>query len=233
MTTDTRFTVPIFNQSSMRAIRIFLNTTRDNVQREDMVSLIRDISQVTASIQMILLVLTMFVGYPGVYLNEMGLMYISDNFCTKNLLAAMFVFATFPSWVLLACSISMEKDLGKRKLLLLLISAPFPLGIGIVFFSLCATPALHYVYVNLFVMTVGFVHFTVAYTAGHFDFLQLYFVTLVSTAIAGGIFVLFALIERGPGTFRNIAVVSEYIAVTGFILCNSLCNDRIQEHIRL
>jgi hypothetical protein len=233
MKVNMNYTPPIFNQSSMNAIRIFLTRTGESVCRKDMISLMRDISHITASIQMLLLLLTMFVGYPGVYLEGQGFMYISDNFCTKKLLAGLFVFATLPSWVLLACSVSMEKDIGRRKLLLLLISTPFPIGIGIVFFSLCTTPGLHYVYVNLFVATVATVHFAVAHTAGHFNFLQIYFVVLMCTTIAGGLFVLFALIERGPGVYRNAAVISEYVAVGGFIFCNSLCNDRIREHIQM
>jgi hypothetical protein len=230
---NANITIPIFNQSSLRAIRAIFHTTDETVCRKDLASLISDISRTTAFTQMLILALTIFLGYPGVYLEDVGFMYISDNFCMKNFLAASFIFSTLPTWILLAFSVSMETDLGKRKLLLLLISTPFPLGIGIVFFSLCTTPTLHYLYVNLFVATVGSVHFAVAYTAGHFNFLQVYFIVLICTATAGGVFVVFALAEDGPGHFRNTSVISEYIAVSGFIFCNSLCNDRITEHIEL
>lgn len=197
----------------------------------ELVGLIRDISHVTACLQLVILLFIMLTGIPGVYTQDDGFMYISDNFCTKKVLAGLFVFATLPSWVLLACSVSMEKDPVRRHLLLLLISTPFPIGIGIVFFSLCTNPGLHYVYVNLFVMTVASVHLAVASTARHFVYSQLYFVLLVCTSIAGLVFVLFAVIGTGPGTSRNVAVISEYIAVGGFIFCNSLTSDRIHEHI--
>ena len=197
----------------------------------EMLNFMRDISLISAFCQLILLIIVMFTGDPGIFQKERGFMYISDNFCSKQLIAALFMIATIPTWALLACSVALEVDKPRRKKVLALISLPFPLGIGIVFFSICTTPNLHYVYVNAFVASVGGVHYVVASTAGHVLFLQTYFGLLIGTAICGLIFMVLAFSENEAGIQRNSAVIAEYLAITGFIVLNSFTADRIQEHV--
>ena len=222
----------MFSSGSSTAMRILINQTGEKIQVADMMCLLQDVSQISACVQMILLLMVMFIGHPGVYLEDYGFMYISDNFCNKQVMAGLFMISTLPSWVILACSVSMEVDPVRRKLLLLLISTPFPIRIGIVFFSLCTAPSLHYIYVNLFVGSVATVHIAVALTAGHIEFVQTYFALLLVTSVSGIIFLILALIEKGPGVARNVAVVCEYIGVIGFILSNGLSTDRVREHLK-
>lgn len=222
----------IFSINSLTTLKTLVYQTGEKIEKADMMCLMQDISQIAACCQLVLLLLVMFVGEPGVYLSGYGFMYISDNFCNKKVLAALFMISTLPSWIILACSVSLEKDVVRRKCLLFLISIPFPIGIGIVFFSLCTAPSLHYVFVNLFVGAVATVHIAVARTAGHVDFLQTYSALLVITSVSGMVFLVLALIEKGPGPARNIAVISEYIGVFGFILSNGLSTDRVREHTR-
>ena len=222
----------IFSSNSLTALRIILNQTREKIETADAMCLLQDVSQISAFVQMVLVFMVMFVGQPGIYLTDAGFMYISDNFCNKRVLAALFMISTLPSWVILACSVALEKDPVTRKCLLLLIATPFPIGIGIVFFSLCEAPSLHYIYVNLFIGSIATVHIAVARTAGHIDFIQTYFALLVVTSVSGVIFLTLALIEKGPGVVRNVAVICEYIGVIGFILSNGLSTDRVREHLR-
>jgi hypothetical protein len=225
--TDTRCS------NRIRVMKIVIFRTNETISLIEMSTFLRDVSQISALVQMLLLLLTMFTGIPGVYTQDKGFMFISDNFCTKQLLAGLFMVTTLPSWILLACSISLDENVVKRKMLIGLLATPFPIGIGIVFFSLCTTPVMHYVYVNLFVLTVASIHLTIALTAKHFIFLQVYSILLIGTSISGVCFMTFALITPvgRPSVERNVAVIAEYIAVSGFIVCNSLCIDRIKEHI--
>jgi hypothetical protein len=225
----------IIGGNSLHVMRMLLSTEWNTIPRNDMLTLIRYISRITALLQFSLLLLTMLTGTPGLYLEDKGFMYISDNFCTKDILAGLFMTATLPTWILLACSVSMETGPIKRIILLRCIAIPLPIGIGIVFFPICTTHTMHYVYVNLFVLTIAGVQFVVARTAKHFVFLQVYFVIVVGTTIAGVIFGVFAVIAPSNilSTWRNISVIAEYIAICGFIYCNSLCADRVEEHIRL
>jgi hypothetical protein len=199
--------------------------------QSDMLHVLTSIATLSAWIQFIMLCLVMFVGPPGVYQEGLGLMYISSNFCTKSVLGSFFMIFTLPTWALLACSVSLVKNNRKRNMILWVISLPLPVGIGIIMFSLCDTPFFHYAYVNAFVGTIALVHIVVAATAKHFLFIQTYSFLLLTTALCGVGFVLFALIETGPGVKRNTAVVFEYISVIGFITLNSLATDRIREHI--
>jgi hypothetical protein len=226
-----RFMSAVYSSNSLTALRIILNQTGEKVEIVDVMCLLQDISHVAACVQIILLFMVMFVGQPGIYHEDFGFMYISDNFCNKRVLAALFMISTLPSWVILACSVSMEKDPVRRKCILWLISTPFPIGIGIVFFSLCTSPSLHYIYVNLFVGCIATVHIAVARTAGHVDFLQTYSALLIVTFVSGVIFLVLALVEKGPGAIRNVAVICEYIGVIGFILSNGLSTDRVREHV--
>jgi hypothetical protein len=228
-----QFANTLTNTPNIHTIKTLVSKTDEKITHDGMIYLTQRVSKISALLQIVILLLTMLVGAPGVYIHGEGFMYISDNFCTKRILAGLFMFTTFPSWVLLAFSVSKEKDFVRRKLLLLLISTPFPVGIGIVFFSLCTTPVLHYIYVNVFVVAIAGVHLAVARTARHFVFLQVYCVVLIGTATSGLVFLLFALSENGPGTRKNIAAISEYIAIGGFVLCNSLISDRIREHIHM
>jgi succinate dehydrogenase hydrophobic anchor subunit len=226
-----RFMGEVSSSNSSAALRTILNRTGEKVEKADAIYLLQNISQIAAVAQLIFLLMIMLVGPPGIYREDFGFMYISDNFCTKQVLAAFFILSTLPSWVILACSVSMEKDPVRRTKLLCLISTPFPIGIGIVFFSLCTSPSLHYIYVNLFVGSIAMVHIAVARTAGHVEFIQTYSALLLVTSISGVIFLVLALVEKGPGIIRNIAVITEYIAVIGFILSNGLSIDRVREHV--
>jgi hypothetical protein len=105
-------------------------------------------------------------------------------------------------------------------------------GLGICFFSLCETHALHYVYVNTFVGSVGCIHLALTLTTRHKEFLQAYYILLGGTTVCSLSFVLLAGIATTPGVTRNAAVSMEYLAVIGFVLLNSLSADRIKEHVR-
>jgi hypothetical protein len=203
------------------------------IERSELLMSLRDIAWGTSIIQFILLIAIMTIGSPGTYTYANGFMYISDNFCTKKLLSILFMLSTLPTWALLACSISLETSKFARTSLLLLMSIPLPAGIGIVLFSLCETPSLHYVYVNLFVGTIAFIHITVAYTASHFKFIQYYSVVVFGTTICGIIFLCLAIVTTGTGMRRDVAVIMEYLAVIGFIILNALSVDRIEEHITI
>lgn len=194
---------------------------------------LRHIAWSTSILQFCLLLTIMIIGDPGLYTSKKGFMYISDNFCTKKILSAAFMLATLPTWVLLACSISSEQIKWKRIALLVLMAIPFPTGIGIVLFSLCETPGLHYTYVNLFVATIACIHITVGYTAKHFKFIQCYSLVLFGTAVCGTLFIVFAMEENGKGLRRDSAVIMEYISVVGFIILNALTVDRIGEHLNI
>jgi hypothetical protein len=221
------------NINSIHTLKKLIFPIYGTIQHIEMMILIREVSIASAMLQMLLLVLVLLTGTPGIYTTDKGFMYVSDNFCTKPILAAFFMFATFPTWVILACSVSLEPDVWRRRCILTLISLPMPIGIGIVFFSLCSTPVMHYFYVNAFVVAIASVHITVASTAGHFIFIQSYFLLLVCTALCGVSFLTLAMFSTGPGTQRNAAVISEYLAVIGFIILNSLSSDRIYEHIKM
>jgi len=194
---------------------------------------LRDVAWSTSTVQFLLLLIIMMIGMPGIYTTRHGLMYISDNFCTKKILSIAFMLSTLPTWALLACSIALERSKWKRTPLLVLMSIPLPTGIGIVLFSLCETPGLHYAYVNLFVGTIACIHITVGYTARHFKFIQCYSIIVFGTAICGTLFLLLAFEENGKGLRRDTAVIMEYIAVTGFIVLNALSVDRIGEHLNV
>jgi len=192
---------------------------------------LRYVAWCTSIVQLLLLVLIMTIGEPGIYTADMGFRYVSDNFCTKKILSLLFMVSTVPTWTILACSVALESNKVTRNVLLWLMSIPLPTGIGIVVFSLCETPVLHYVFVNVFVGTIACIHITVAYTARHFKFMQCYSVIVVGTAICGTMFMFLALEETGMGARRDIAVIMEYISIVGFIILNGLSVDRIDEHI--
>jgi hypothetical protein len=204
----------------------------DNVKHDKMFDIMRDVAFTSAVLQLGLLVLVMFTGHPGVFVQGTGFMYISDNFCSKKALAALFMLSTFPTWVLITFSIALQCK-KRRTIILAIISLPLPLGMGIVFFSVCETTNLHYVFVNAFITSVGVVHIVVATTASHFKFLQSYFVLLVGSALCGILFMVLAFTANEPGTQRNSAVILEYFSVTGFIILNSLATDRVREHIEM
>jgi hypothetical protein len=194
---------------------------------------LRDVAWSTSATQFLLLLWIMSVGTPGIYTTRHGFMYISDNFCTKKILSIAFMLSTLPTWALMACSISLEPSQFRRTTLLILMSIPLPTGIGIVLYSLCEIPGLHYTYVFFFVGTITCIHVTVGYTASHFKFIQYYSAIVFGTAICGMLFMALALIEDGKGFGRDFAVVMEYVSVTGFIILNALSVDRIREHLKL
>lgn len=227
-----RFAARIFNRKSVHNIYALMSRSGDTVSQDDMLVCMQDVAHAAAALQLLFLALVLFAGAPGLYTEKMGLMYISDNFCTKTVLGTFFMLCTIPTWVLLACSVAMEKDPWKRGLILWVISIPLPMGLGIVFFTLCRNPVLHYIYVNLFVTSVGFVHLAVAYTALHLEFLQTYFLLLSCTAACAACFVVLAFFEQTPSTERDAAVILEYLAVVGFIILNGLSTDRIREHLK-
>jgi len=221
--------------AAVRATRVtvFVNvcryTTRSSVQYQDMLRLLTDVAVVSALVQMVVLVAIMVTGNPGIYVPEMGFMYVSNNFCRQQLLASAFFLATIPSWVLLACSVC---NVGRwRWVSLALLALPLPMGLGVVWFPICTNATMHYVYVNAFVFAVGCVHLAVANTGKHTEFMRTYAVLVIGTAVCGSVFMIFALLERGPGVVRNVATISEYLAISGFIFINSLSCDRIREHI--
>jgi hypothetical protein len=199
---------------------------------EAMLDTMQRVSRYTALIQMMLLLAITFTGTPGLYMTEMGMMYVSDNFCTKPALGTLFIIMTLPIWVVLTCSLALEPSAWKRRCLLFIMSLPTSTGLGIVFFSLCETHYLHYAYVNTFVLSVGGIHLALTLTTEHIKFLQSYYILLIGSSSFSLVFVIFAGIETGPGVARNMAVIMEYLSVVGFILLNSLSADRIREHIR-
>jgi hypothetical protein len=217
-------------------LQILTEIVRPNEQRRphaEILGALRYIAWYTSATQFLLLVIIMSVGTPGTYTEHHGFFYISDNFCTKKILSIAFMLSTLPTWALLACSISLEPTKWKRTSLLVLMSVPLPTGIGIVLFSLCETPGLHYTYVNLFVGTTACIHITVGYTARHFKFVQCYSALVFGTAICGIVFIALAMFETGKGSRRDSAVIMEYVSVTGFIVLNSLSVDRIAEHLKV
>jgi hypothetical protein len=217
----------------IHTISMYLHARGREIQIPQILEVFRDIAAIASLIQLVLLAFVMFTGEPGVYQEEFGLMYISDNFCKKPILAALFFISTLPSWTLLACSVALEKNIYRRNLILALIALPLPLGMGVVFFSICNNQVLHYIYVNLFVFATATVHLVITKTAGHFVFLQSYFFLLVGTSIVGAVFLLLAVGGRAPSMRRDAAVVFEYLAMSGFIILNSLSADRIREHINI
>ena len=199
---------------------------------EEVLSIMQRISRYTAATQMILLLLITFSGLPGIYAPLKGLMYISNNFCTKPALGTLFIVSTLPTWVMLTCSLAMEPSNLKRRCLVFIMALPMSTGLGIVFFSLCETHALHYVYVNTFVGSVGCIHLALTLTTRHTEFLQAYYILLGGTTVCSLSFVLLAAVATAPGVTRNAAVSMEYLAVIGFVILNSLSADRIREHVR-
>ena len=222
-----------FIPDSLKSLKMYLKKRGDEVTRNEMFNLMRDLSLIGAFMQLLLLTIVMVTGHPGIFLKERGFMYISDNFCTKQILGTLFMISTLPTWILLACSVSLETDQIKRNMILAIISLPLPLGLGIVFFSICITPGIHYVYVNAFVASIAGVHLVVAATAGHFVFLQSYFIILAGSALCGVLFISLAFTAQEHTMQRNAAVIFEYLAVTGFIVLNSLAADRVREHITM
>jgi hypothetical protein len=203
------------------------------IPAHEILRILRNVAWSTSVLQFVLLLAIMIVGNPGIYTQRHGFMYVSDNFCTKKIISVAFMLSTLPTWALLACSISLEASPWKRIFLLLLMSIPLPTGIGIVIFSLCETPSLHYAYVNLFVGTIACIHVTVGYTARHFKFIQCYSAILFGTAVCGTLFLIFAVGEVGKGIRRDSAVILEYVSITGFIILNALTVDRIGEHLNV
>lgn len=192
---------------------------------------LQSVSRYTAATQFVLLLAIMFTGSPGLYMAEDGMEYISSNFCTKPALATLFITSTLPTWVVLSCSFAFEQSLSKRRALLFLMALPMSTGLGIVFFSLCETHWMHYVYVNTFAASVGMVHMTIAFTANHSKFYQTYYVLLLVTSTSSLLFVVGAALSSGPGGVQDFAVLMEYIAMVGFVALNSLSADRLREHI--
>jgi hypothetical protein len=221
------------NINGIYTLRKLLFPAYGTIQRTEMMLLIREVSIASAVLQMLLLVLLMLTGTPGIYTADQGLMYVSDTLCNARVFAAFFMLATFPTWIVLACSISLEPNVWRRRCILIIISLPMPMGIGIVLFDWCSTPVIHYIYVSAFVVAISGIHIIVASTARHFRFLQSYFVLLVGTAMCGISFLTLSMFETGPGTQRNAAVILEYLAAIGFIALNSLSADRVYEHINL
>ena len=227
---DTLITYHIHNVQTLKAI-FFTNGPK--VATAQVLLTLQDVARWTSATQLFLLVLIMTIGTPGMYTTRHGFMYVSDNFCTKKVLSTAFILSTLPTWALLACSISLEQVKWKRTVMLILMAIPLPTGIGIVMFSVCEIPGIHYAYVNLFVGTIACIHITVGYTAKHFKFIQCYSILVFGSAICGLLFILLAMDENGKGTRRDTAVIMEYIAVTGFIVLNALSVDRIREHLNV
>ena len=198
---------------------------------DEMFRVMHDVARYSAAAQMLLLLSVTFSGSPGLYRTSKGFMYVSQNFCTKPALGTLFIVMTLPTWTLLTCSLALEPSLWKRRCLIFIMSLPMSTGLGIIFFSLCETHYLHYLYVNTFVASVGCIHFIITITAAHVKFLQAYYILLCITTICSVGFVFLAAITATPGTIRNVAVGMEYMSVLGFVLLNCLVVDRIREHI--
>ena len=209
----------------------FSDGLHSHIPHHEMFNMMRDVAIATSLLQIALLMIVMFTGYPGIYLEDEGFMYISDNFCYKQWAAILFMFATLPTWVILSCSVALEKDPVKRFGVLFMISLPLPLGVGVAFFSVCDIPGLHYVYVNAFVVSIAFVHLVVTTTARHFRFLQSYVLLVVVSSVCGLSFMVLAISTDQPGIQKNIAVIFEYIAMASFIILNGLAADRVKEHV--
>jgi hypothetical protein len=203
------------------------------LQRSEAMIIIRQVVSVSAVLQLIFFVLLMLTGTPGIYSQTKGLMYISNSLCHAQVFALFFMLSTIPTWLIMACSVSMETRPWRRRCTLWLIAIPFPAGIGILLFNWCVSPVIHYVYVIVFVVAVSSVHISVAGLARHFIFLQRYFFLMIWTAVFGISFLALAMSETSPGIHRNIAVIAEYCTTFGFILLNSLAADRIHEHVRM
>jgi hypothetical protein len=184
-------------------------------------------------LQLGLFLIIMAVGKPGIFSESQGFMYLSDNFCEKKVLGLIFIFSTLPSWTLMAFSIAMEENVLRRKILLFIISTPIPTGLAVVLFTICSTPGLHYTFVNAFVFSVGCSHFSIYYTSKSFVYFQAYTLLLVTTALSGLIFLLFALFSDSRGSSRDISVLAEYVSILGFVVLNCFAADRIYEHIEL
>ena len=196
-----------------------------------MLRVMHNVARYASATQMLLLLAITFSGSPGLYRTTRGLMYISENFCTKPALGTLFIIMTLPTWTLLTCSLALEQSLWKRRSLIFIMSLPMSTGLGVVFFSLCETHYLHYLFVNTFVASVGCIHLILTLTADHVKFLQTYYILLGTTTICSLCFVLLAAVAKVPGPIRNVAVAMEYMAVVGFIILNYLAVDRIKEHI--
>jgi hypothetical protein len=208
-------------------------TTRGRVHYDDMLRLLADVSYLSAILQLSTLVLIMASGHPGIYVRGVGFMYVSNNFCHQQFLAALFILFTVPSWALLACSICRVESLWS----LWLLALPLPMGLGVVLFPICSTVWMHYFFVNGFVFAVGSVHLVVAYTGNNVAFIRMYPAIVIGTAVCGAIFMVFALLDallhEGHGILRDIATILEYAAVLGFVFINSVSCDRIREHIKI
>ena len=218
--------------NTRRIVKKLMSSTYEPIERTELMKMIREVSIASAVLQLLLFVLVMTTGPFGFYTRHNGLMYISNNLCNSRFLSVCFMLCTLPTWFILACSVS-KVVRWKRTCILLFISIPFPMGIGVVLFDWCSNPSIHYAYVIVFVISVASVHLVVAGSANHFVFLQRYVAILVGTAIFGILFISLAMSEMGPGIHRNIAVISEYFMALGFILLNGLSVDRIYEHIQL
>jgi hypothetical protein len=193
----------------------------------------QSISRYTAFTQLTLLAFLLFTGTPGLYITEDGMEYLSSNFCTKPALAALFIVSTLPTWAVLTCSVALEESVVRQRLLLFLMALPTSTGLEIVFFSLCETHFLHYVYVNTFAVSVGVVHLTIAVTAKHSEFYQAYYGLLSVTSISSLLFIFGASLATGPGRMQNFAALMEHIATLGFVALNGLSADRLREHMAL
>ena len=232
-TRDTRqINEPMFHIHSLVILKKLTSRMHESVSHTEVMNMIREVSIASAVLQMLLFLLIMFTGTPGIYTKRRGLMYISNNLCHTRVLSTCFMLSTIPTWVILACSVSKEIIVYRRRCTLILISIPFPLGIGIVMFDWCSNPVIHYVYVTGFVIAIALVHIVVAKTARHVNFLQSYAFLLVGTAVCGISFLAVSMSETMPGIQRNVGVISEYLTTIGFILLNSLSTDRINEHIQ-
>ena len=199
---------------------------------ESVLGTLRSISRYSAAIQLFLLLLIMFSGLPWIYETERGLLYVSDHFCTKPALGTLFIMSTLPTWVILTCSLALEPVKWKRTGLIFIMAFPMSAGLGVILFSLCETHFLHYLFVNLFVASVGCIHLAITLTARHVEFLNTYYLLLGGTTVCSLSFVILAGVANVPGTTRNAAVISEYLAVTGFVILNSLAADRLREHVQ-
>jgi len=202
-----------------------------HMPHHEMFNMMRAVAIASSLVQVALLIIVMFTGYPGIYLEDEGFMYISDNFCYRQWAAILFMIATLPTWVILSCSVALEQDPVKRFSVLFIISLPLPLGVGLAFFSVCDIPGLHYVYVNAFVLSIACVHLVVTSTARHFRFLQSYVLLVVVSSVSGISFMVLAISTDQPGIQKNTAAILEYISMASFIILNCLATDRVREHV--
>ena len=235
-------------------VSVCSRTARRTVHYNDMLRFLADVAHFSALLQFAVLVLIMTGGHPGVYVRGIGLMYVSNNFCHQQFLASLFIVSTLPTWALLACSVcrvglprkGQPQTLGilnrgnlRRWFTLWLLALPLPTGLGVVLFPICSRVALHYAYVNGFVVAIGSVHLVVAYTGDNVAFIRMYPTLVVGTALCGACFMVLALLgskfasKEEPSMVRDIACMLEYAAVLGFVFINSLSCDRIREHIKV